>query len=137
MSMSNSVRSTTAVDDQFILHPDDAKVEVPTSVFMGNSVPMMWRPITTAPKNGTWIMAWRGSTDFGHHNPMVIVRWSDHYLAWVWPAYPYDPWTDLGRQHADQLIEDGEMFEVGNKESFTHWMPLLEPPVVFDEGEKA
>lgn len=29
MSMSNSMRSTTAVDDQFVLHPDDVKVGIP------------------------------------------------------------------------------------------------------------
>ncbi len=137
MSMSNSMRSTTAVDDQFILHPDDAKSEAPISTLKAHAVPMMWRPIATAPKDGSWILAWRGSTDLAHHNPMVIAKLND--CEWVWPDSPYDVWTEIGRRHAEQLIEAGEMFGVheDSDESFTHWMPLPEPPAVFDEGEHA
>ena len=62
-----------------------------------------WRPIETAPRDGTVIIAYGG--DLGYENPTVAsVAWDDgwHLDQWETPENSANP---------------------------THWMPLPEPPV--------
>lgn len=66
-----------------------------------------WQPIETAPKDGTYILAWRGH--------VVVVRWNDDRYAQK-PA-PFWDGTDDRR---------GKLFMRRNAPS--HWMPLPEPP---------
>lgn len=86
---------------------------------------MKWKPIETAPKDGTWIMAWRGTALLGEWSPLVIAQWSECEGIWVWPDEPYDVWSAAGREAANERMEDGGMFE---DDKFTHWMPLPAPP---------
>lgn len=88
-----------------------------------------WRTIDSAPKDGTWIWAWRGEAKVGTWEPMVAVRWhefDDSDCAWVWPDETYDPFHEVGRDDADQKILNNECYE--DAKNFTHWMPLTEAP---------
>lgn len=87
-----------------------------------------WSSIETAPKDGTWIEAWRGPVTLGRWAPRLIVRWhqwEDGEAAWVWPEDDFDPYTAEGREDADNDIENGDYYL---SLEFTHWMPLLDPP---------
>ena len=63
-----------------------------------------WRPIETAPKDGTHILGWDGNTQ-------TTVKW------WQWHG---------GRGYWD-LVEWGAYAEDGEGNP-THWMPLPDPP---------
>ena len=59
-----------------------------------------WRPIATAPKDGTVILSWDG-------NVRMCVAWSTRDKCWfVYDDDNRDDWNDV-----------------------THWMPLPDPPV--------
>lgn len=79
----------------------------------------MWHDYSTAPKDGTRIMLWRGPSRIGKQAEMVIAEWRDG--AWVWPD-PIDcpsthgVWTD---EHIDFGYRDAGI-------DFTHWAHL--PP---------
>jgi hypothetical protein len=79
----------------------------------------MWQKIETAPKDGTWIVAWDGKT--------VLP------LCWVEgdPDYPseYTGWA-YGSEYWGGTLYDGAN-EV--KHQPTHWMPLPASPTA--EGE--
>lgn len=67
-----------------------------------------WRPIETAPRDGTRIMLW-----WGYFEPyMAPGRWN-HVEGYdkVWEGW-----------------EDDTPHIPGNQECITHWMPLPEPP---------
>ena len=81
---------------------------------------MKWQPIETAPKDGTRLMLWRGSTSFGKWNDMVVAQWFDG--AWRWPDMRDNPSTH--GPWSDEELWDG--YE--DNKSFTHWMPLPEAP---------
>ena len=84
----------------------DADFEFPTHSAL------MWRPIETAPKDGTHILAYRhplGIRVTNMTNPPTVVHWFDDGVVSgfytsvneVDPEYPFNP---------------------------THWMPLPPPP---------
>jgi hypothetical protein len=61
-----------------------------------------WRPIETAPRDGTQVLALSGDRI--------------EVLA-------HDTWTDLGRSYAHWITSDGHV-----RNDVTHWMPLPEVP---------
>lgn len=92
---------------------------------------MNWQPIETAPRDGSWVLLWRGESTYGRWTPIVIGRWleDEDSPAWVWPIEVFDPYTDDGRAEAEADIENGDHFESAEGQGgFTHWMPLPEPP---------
>lgn len=97
---------------------------------------MKWQPIETAPRNGTWVLLWRGPSRFGTRDPMVIGCYcpdDDGKPAWVWPKGPFDPFTEDGQEEARLNIELNDIYEEGEcADGFTHWMPLPEPPPTND-----
>lgn len=70
-----------------------------------------WKPIETAPKDGTTILAW------GRYSDMPFtVRWKEKDWQPVWDGWPViqsagDSWTEY--HSADPI---------------SHWMPLPAPP---------
>ena len=62
-----------------------------------------WQPIETAPKDGTWILIFRGHDADWTFN-YALVYWDDHFMCW------HD-----GDYHSDYYRPN-------------HWMPLSEPP---------
>lgn len=71
-----------------------------------------WRPIEDAPKDGTWILAWRPSTSLP-----IVVRWAKFYRN-------TEDWGWRGDNDLPYLV--------------THWTALPVPPgaeAVLKEGE--
>ena len=87
-----------------------------------------WRPIETAPKDGTWIIAYRPSKGVGYLDRVVLVRWDEEVSAWVWPDEAFDVYEDdfQDRVNAESFGDRIDPFE---DNSFTHWMPLPAAPV--------
>lgn len=78
----------------------------------------VWRPIETAPMDGTRVMLWRGSPHIGTWAEMVIAEWYDG--AWSWPT---DNPSTHGEWSPDDLVNG-----YYSREGFTHWMPLPATP---------
>lgn len=76
-----------------------------------------WRPIETAPKDGTHILGWGRYNNFP-----VIVRWGRIRHTW---EMGWEPSYDGSR-----VIESESDFgtEYKEREILTHWMPLPERP---------
>lgn len=76
---------------------------------------MTWQPIETAPKDGTWFMAWDGEE-------VLPICWVDDLNSWE-PSY-------RGWACADKYW-GGTLYEGYNevKRQPTHWQVTLEPPV--------
>ena len=74
-----------------------------------------WRPIETAPRDGTEIVAYLGGSSMANiedpDNRFRVLRWSTHYSIF-----------GLGGCWTDGLCTLGDRIDV------THWMPLPEPP---------
>jgi predicted lipoprotein with Yx(FWY)xxD motif len=71
--------------------------------FAGDPMLDEWQPMTTAPRDGTRVLAY-AAEDAADTQPQ-IVKWKDGMWIIAW---------------------DGETWRYG--EPFTHWMPLPEPP---------
>lgn len=70
--------------------------------------PFTWRPIETAPKDGSYILIWLGSP----WGKIVTAKWHAPWSTWL--------------KEVPGLV-DGDRFGIGNEES-SYWMPLPEPP---------
>ncbi len=69
-----------------------------------------WRPIETAPKDGTEILGWHTNVyEYGEPSGPLVIRWD----------WPWDFWAACG--------VGGYEFEQ-DRTNFTHWMPLPDPP---------
>ena len=85
-----------------------------------------WRPIETAPKDGTPVDLWRVLREpRTHGRNRITAMWSTAHQDWIWPSdlnivnnWPYD--DGIG------WVYDGDFY--ADEESFTHWMPLPPPP---------
>jgi hypothetical protein len=76
----------------------------------------LWKPIDTAPQDGTWILMWDSQRELAvsgcwHTEPAMNNPESGYEPGWSW-------WS----ADDDVLIWDGD------KEP-THWMPLPNPPI--------
>ncbi len=68
-----------------------------------------WKPIESAPKDGTRVLLWPGTTGPNHSGDKIV------FLAYWWqPHNPKSPGFWVGN--------------VGKRERPTHWMPLPDPP---------
>ena len=65
-----------------------------------------WQPIEAAPKDGTWIMVYRGHGDWKLNFALV-------YWGYPYPGAKFTCWND-GNYHTDNYDP-------------TYWMPLSEP----------
>lgn len=90
-----------------------------------SSIICSWKDITSAPKDGTWILLWRRPTTFGNWDSIVLGRWSDGASAWCWPDTDYFPFTDYGLVEANYLVEIGNCYE--DRKNFTHWSEANAP----------
>ncbi|CZT36387.1 hypothetical protein [Rhizobium sp. 9140] len=79
-------------------------------------------PIESAPKDGTWFLAYRGPAPGGTWDRYVIVRWHEEFDDFVWPDDPFDIFTD----DIDEKRHDGRHVYSPYESSgtFTHWSPL-------------
>jgi len=86
-----------------------------------------WRPIETAPRDGTWIWAWREPPKMTgpRWEPLIYVRWDEEEESWVWPCDTFEVFTIRGRELADMEIGDGDYYSASD---FTHWLPLPTAP---------
>lgn len=86
-----------------------------------------WRPIETAPRDGTWIRAWREPPKMTgpRWEPLIYVRWDEEEESWVWPCDTFEVFTIRGRELADMEIGDGDYYSASD---FTHWLPLPPAP---------
>ena len=73
---------------------------------------MDWQPISTAPRDGTWFLAWRAGGGSQTVDSMYFVCWSAVYAR-----------THKGRVQAHKIGEGWNLDPAP-----THWMPLPQPP---------
>lgn len=71
---------------------------------------MMWKPIESAPKDGTVVLGWPCTGRYNRDYPAPMV-WERGDEAWFFAAADY-----------------GEFYNVNNSDAPTHWMPLPTPP---------
>lgn len=69
-----------------------------------------WRPMRTAPKDGTVVILWLG----GAYKEAVMAWW-------------YDAWENWQTEGLSSVIESDEHFGIGSAIP-THWMPLPGEP---------
>jgi len=83
-------------------------------------VPICWKPISTAPRNGT---AFLGTKDFGfgigwNH----VANWQRYICVW------HNPTSQFAACFS--IAEGGELYPLNEKSFPSHWMALPEPPNV-------
>ncbi len=90
-----------------------------------------WQPISTAPKDGTWMMLWRTPEEKGspmQSEPLIFGRWYEEYESFVWPEDPSDLFTPWGLAAANKAVESDDGFGLYESNHFTHWQPLPAAP---------
>lgn len=129
MSMSDSMRSTTAVDDQFVLHPDDVKEGIRARA-LSDYLP----DATKMTEPGQWISVYDRLPDV----PPGVLS-STKVLAFWQGGDPDEEATgpDVSLCGSDGRWQraNGEMDYHGNRR-LTHWQPLPELPGVTGEGKQ-
>lgn len=83
------------------------------------------RTFDSAPKDGTWFLAYRGPANFGTWDRYVVIRWHDEFNDFIWPDGPFDIFSDDIDQERDDGRHVSSPYEAGG--SFTHWSPLPSP----------
>lgn len=75
---------------------------------------MEWRPIETAPRDGTWLLVFEPSK----WSPNIhVVRWGEP--EWTLEKSPPKTWVTMAL---------GPNPDTYDADEATHWMPLPEPP---------
>lgn len=74
---------------------------------------MKWKPIDTAPKDGTWVLAFPKPS--AHKSPPVVVRWEEHDSHRYGNKITLKGWATVSSSEPS----------IGN---LTHWMPLPPAP---------
>ena len=88
-----------------------------------------WEQIATAPKDGTWIIAYRPRPAIaGYLDRVVVVRWDTEVSAWVWPNQPFDIYEEDfdERLNSHSFADRIDPFE---DRAFTHWLPIPKDPL--------
>lgn len=89
---------------------------------------MEWQPIETAPRD-EWLMVLMPEVKAPWHGPRIVfAHWhesEDGVADWCWPQDEADLFTERGRKHAMQQLEDGDLW---HSDEPTHWIPLPQPP---------
>lgn len=80
-----------------------------------------WRPIETAPKDGTKIVIWNKRYAF-----CPIAAWHNSESDDEADGWSFDDWNSPCGSVADGFVGYNEDIEAGLMP--THWMPLPEPP---------
>lgn len=129
MSMSNSMRSTTAVDDQFVLHPDDLKAGIPARVQSGHSP-----DATKMTEPGQWISVYDRLPDV-LPGTFSVIKVLAFWQGGDPDEEPSGPDVSLYGSAGRWQRANGEMDYHGDGR-VTHWQPLPEPPGAIDTGGK-
>lgn len=87
---------------------------------------MDWRPIESAPKDGTWFQGYRPKAETGRWQRIVICRWDDEFQDFVWPDSIFDIYEDAPNERDAQGFFVHDFYEAGG--TLTHWAPLLPTP---------
>lgn len=85
-----------------------------------------WQHIETAPKDGTWFLAYRGPATLGTWDRIVIVRWHDEQNDFIWPDDQFDIYTDTLDAKNEAGRYEYDPYEA--RGTFTHWTPLPAMP---------
>lgn len=85
-----------------------------------------WQSFQTAPKDGSWFIAYRGEPKVGSWDRIVIVRWHDEFEDFIWPDHPFDIYNDDidEKDSHDRFVISP--YEAGG--TFKFWMPLPDRP---------
>lgn len=93
-------------DISFLLSLIDQITDELEATDMELQLGMSWRPIDTAPKDGTWFLGCNIDPGIA---AVSVVHWSIAGGEWMW-------------------ISEGWVSDGGSYLDLTHWMPLPDPP---------
>lgn len=87
---------------------------------------MNWQPIETAPKDGTFVLVWRGSNDSRRWPPVVVAQYQEE-KTFTWEG------GNKKNVHLKEWRAASTGMSVGQP---THWMPLPPDPQTGPGGEE-